>query len=88
MAPQALFHELGHEQERLRREEGLTVLAAMHDLTLAALYGDRVVLVDRGRIVADGAAAEVLTVERIESLYGANVRVVHDGGFAVVPVRE
>jgi iron complex transport system ATP-binding protein len=85
--------DIGHQQqalelvERLRREEGLTVVAAMHDLTLAAQYGDRVVLVDRGRVVADGAARDVLTAARVESLYGASVRIVDDGVFAVVPVR-
>jgi iron complex transport system ATP-binding protein len=71
--------------DRLRREEGLTVVAAMHDLILAAQYGDRVVLVDRGRVVAVGSARDVLTSERVEELYGARVRV-HDG--VVVPVRE
>jgi iron complex transport system ATP-binding protein len=85
--------DIGHQQqalelvERLRREEGLTVVAAMHDLTLAAQDGDRVVLVDRGRVVADGAARDVLTAARVESLYGASVRIVDDGVFAVVPVR-
>ncbi len=85
--------DIGHQQqalelvERLRREEGLTVVAAMHDLTLAAQYGDRVVLVDRGRTVAEGTARDVLTSDRITSLYGARVRVVDDEDFAVVPVR-
>jgi iron complex transport system ATP-binding protein len=85
--------DIGHQQqalelvERLRREEGLTVVAAMHDLTLAAQYGDRVVLVDRGRTVADGAARDVLTSERVAALYGARVRVIDDDGFAIVPVR-
>jgi iron complex transport system ATP-binding protein len=83
--------DIGHQQQvlelvdRLRREEGLTVVAAMHDLTLAAQYGDRVVLVDRGRVVAEGSARDVLTSERVEELYGARVRLV-DG--VVVPVRE
>jgi iron complex transport system ATP-binding protein len=75
--------------DRLRHEEGLTVVAAMHDLTLASQYGDRIVLVDRGRIVAEGAAEEVLTVERLEALYGARVRVVGEGReLVVVPVRS
>ena len=83
--------DIGHQQQvlelvdSLRREEGLTVVAAMHDLTLAAQYGDRVVLVDRGRIVAEGSARDVLTSERVEELYGARVRVV-DG--VVIPVRR
>jgi iron complex transport system ATP-binding protein len=87
--------DIGHQQQvldlvdQLRREEGLTVVAAMHDLTLAAQYGDRIVLVDSGRIVAEGLAADVLTVERLEALYGAKVRVFLDGDHpVVVPVRE
>jgi iron complex transport system ATP-binding protein len=87
--------DVGHQQQvlelvdELRRADGLTVVAAMHDLTLAAQYGDRIVLVDRGRVVAEGGARDVLTEERIASLYGATVRVVHrDGAPAVVPVRR
>jgi iron complex transport system ATP-binding protein len=86
--------DIGHQQhalelvERLRRDGGLTVVAAMHDLTLAGQYGDRVVLVDRGRVVAEGTAREVLTPERVSSLYAARVRVIDDTGFAVVPVRD
>lgn len=87
--------DIGHQQQvlelvdTLRREEGLTVVAAMHDLTLAAQYGDRIVLVDAGRIVAEGLAADVLTAETLEPLYGAKVRVFHDGGRpVVVPVRD
>ena len=48
----------------------------MHELTLASQYGDRIVLVNGGRIVAEGAPAEVLTAERLEALYGARVRIV------------
>jgi iron complex transport system ATP-binding protein len=87
--------DIGHQQQvlelvdGLRHEEGLTVVAAMHDLTLASQYGDRIVLVDGGRIVAEGAAEEVLTVERLEALYGARVRVVGEGReLVVVPVRS
>jgi cobalamin transport system ATP-binding protein len=87
--------DIGHQQQvlelvdRLRREEGLTVVAAMHDLTLASQYGDRIVLVDQGRIVAEGTAAEVLTAERLEALYGAQVRIVGEGReLFVVPVRS
>ena len=86
--------DIGHQQQvfelvdRLRREEGLTVVAAMHDLTLASQYGDRIVLVDGGRIVAEGTATDVLTAERLEELYGARVRIVGEGReLIVVPVR-
>ena len=87
--------DIGHQQqvlelvERLRREQELTVVAAMHDLTLAAQYGDRIVLVDDGRVVAEGSARDVLTSERVASLYGARVRVLdEDGSLAIVPVRS
>jgi iron complex transport system ATP-binding protein len=86
--------DIGHQQhvlelvDELRREGGLTVIAAMHDLTLAAQYGERIVLVDAGQVIADGAAREVLTSSRLSSLYGARVRVLDDGAtLAVVPVR-
>jgi len=73
--------DLGHQQQvlelvdELRHAEGLTVVAAMHDLTLAAQYADRLLLLDRGQVVADGCAEEVLDAERIAALYGAQVRV-------------
>jgi iron complex transport system ATP-binding protein len=86
--------DVGHQQQvlelvdELRRADGLTVIAAMHDLTLAAQYGDRLVLVDRGRVVADGNGRDVLTPARLESLYGANVKVLHhESTPIVIPVR-
>jgi iron complex transport system ATP-binding protein len=73
----------------LRREGGLTVLAAMHDLTLAGQYADRLLLLDGGRIVAAGEVREVLTDELIGRHYGASVRILRDesGAPVVVPVR-
>lgn len=55
--------------------EGLTTVAALHDLNLAAMYCDRLVLLDRGRIAAMGTPAEVLTPERLQAVYGAVVTV-------------
>jgi iron complex transport system ATP-binding protein len=76
--------------DELRAEVGLTVLSAMHDLTLAGQYADRLLLMDGGRIVAGGAAAEVLTRALIGEHYGAEVRIVGepDSGLVVVPVRR
>jgi iron complex transport system ATP-binding protein len=76
--------------DALRRDAGLTVLAAMHDLTLAGQYADRLLLLDRGRIVAAGGVPEVLTPELIARHYGASVRVLRDdeGHPVVVPVRQ
>ena len=73
----------------LRAQSGLTVLSAMHDLTLAGQYADRLVLVDRGRHVASGTPAEVLTEELVARHYGASVRVLNgETGVAVVPLRR
>ncbi len=60
---------------RLNRERGLTVLATMHDLNLAALYFDRLVLLNDGRIVAEGSPREVLTVETIARVFNARVAI-------------
>jgi len=57
------------------REQGLTIVAAMHDLNLAALYFDRLILLNEGRIIADGTPIEVLTERRIHSIFATDVRV-------------
>ena len=59
--------------EKLNRDNGLTVLATMHDLNLAALYFDRLVLLNEGRIVTEGTARQVLSKERVENVFGAQV---------------
>jgi iron complex transport system ATP-binding protein len=86
--------DIGHQQEvlelvdQLRRDRGLTVLATMHDLSLAGEYADRMVLLAGGRVAAVGTPREVLTEELLQVHYRARVRVV-DGahGPLVVPVR-
>jgi iron complex transport system ATP-binding protein len=87
--------DIGHQQQalelvdRLRREHGLTVLSAMHDLTLAGLYSDRLCLLHRGHVVASGTAAHVLRPETLSEFYGVSVTVHHevDGTVVVVPRR-
>jgi iron complex transport system ATP-binding protein len=75
--------------DRLRAERGLTVLATMHDLTLAGQYADQLVMLDAGQVVAAGSATEVLTNENVGRFYGAQVRVIDDpSGPIVVPVRR
>jgi iron complex transport system ATP-binding protein len=74
----------------LRREQELTVIAAMHELTLAGQYADRLALLVEGRLVATGPAVAVLTEPAISEHYGAEVRVIemNGSGTAVVPVRR
>ena len=59
----------------LNREQKITVIAAMHDLNLAALYFDRLVLLKEGVVHADGTPTQVLTEDAIRNIYGASVRV-------------
>ena len=54
----------------LNQRDGTTILAVLHDLNLAARYFPRIVLLDRGRIVADAAPWEALTSDRIRDVFG------------------
>ena len=86
--------DLGRQQQVLElvdalRGDGLTVVSTMHDLTLAGQYADRMLLLDRGAVVADGAAADVLSAENLAAYYGAAVRILRDGGATfVLPQRR
>jgi len=59
----------------LNTEKGLTVIAAMHDLNLASLYFDRLILLKEGRVWADGTPNQVLTEVSISEVFSASVRV-------------
>jgi iron complex transport system ATP-binding protein len=78
------FLDLRHQVQvfelmrRLNRERGLTIVAALHDLNLAALFFPRLVLLRDGKIYRDGSPKEVLTEETIEEIYGIKVRVERD----------
>lgn len=88
--------DIGHQQQalelvaRLREEQGLTVISAMHDLTLAGLYSDRLALLHEGQCVARGAAVDVLQAETLAEFYGVRVTVHHDpdGTVVVIPRRD
>jgi iron complex transport system ATP-binding protein len=88
--------DVGHAQQvldlvdEIRRSCGLTVVAALHDLTLAAQFCDRLVMISGGRVVAEGAPRTVLTESIIRTHYGAEVKVLEDGdgGVVVIPVRD
>jgi iron complex transport system ATP-binding protein len=71
----------------LRRSDGITVVAAMHDLTLAARYSDRVALLVEGELVAEGEPADVLRADVLQRHYGVPVHVLRgpDGELIVVP---
>jgi iron complex transport system ATP-binding protein len=88
--------DIGHQQQafelvaRLRRDHGLTVVSAMHDLTLAGMYADNLALMHEGSVVAYGPAADVLRPETLAEFYGVRVTVHRepDGTVVVIPRRE
>ena len=53
------------------------VLVVLHDLNLATRYADRLVMLEQGRLMADGSPAEVLTPELIARLYDYPAQVIH-----------
>jgi iron complex transport system ATP-binding protein len=59
---------------------GAAVLAIVHELTLAARFADRVIVMERGRIVADGSPTEALIPELIEAVFGVEAVAVDIGG--------
>ncbi len=88
--------DIGHQQQaleriaELRRTEQLTVVSALHDLTLAGTYTERLVMLHHGEVVASGAPADVLTAERLGEVYHVCVTVdvdPDDGTVIVVPRR-
>ena len=70
------------------KAEGVAVLVVLHDLTFAAAYCDRLVLLHQGRMVASGVPSEVVTPEHVQAVYGPHVRVLphpETGAPLVVP---
>ncbi|MFC1906378.1 ABC transporter ATP-binding protein [Chloroflexota bacterium] len=60
---------------RLNVECGLTVIAAMHDLNLASLYFDRLIMLKEGMVSADGTPTQVLTEGIIKEVFTASIKV-------------
>ena len=63
---------------------GRGVIASLHDLGLAARWCSRLVLVARGRVVAEGPPAEVLTPERLRDIYGVTAFLAEANGAPVI----
>ncbi|MBA2353424.1 MAG: ABC transporter ATP-binding protein [Luteitalea sp.] len=74
-------YEVAHLLRVLAHERGLTLLVTTHDLQLAWQVCDRVVLLQAGRVLADGPTRETLTPAHLRALYGVQVdRITHDDG--------
>jgi iron complex transport system ATP-binding protein len=86
--------DVGYQQEvlelidRLCKENKIAVISTMHDLTIAGLYPDELMLLHNGAIHEKGKPEQVLTRENIAEVYGANIEIViSNGTLAVIPVR-
>ena len=73
---------------RWTAKKGGTVLAVVHDLALAARYADRVLILEKGRIVADGKPDEALNPEIIAKIFGVDVDMIKLGDATVPLVRR
>lgn len=88
--------DLRHQEEVLRiaREiavRGQAVIVVLHDLSLAAAYADIIAILDQGRLAATGTPQQVLTADRVETIYGTSVRIIADpdtGRPVVLPRRQ
>ena len=89
------FLDVAHQVEvrdrlaDLTRHLGRTIVMVLHDLNLAARYADHLVAMKDGRIVAEGAPADVVTEETVAEVFGLTSRVVPDpvsGTPMVVPI--
>ncbi|MDQ3691276.1 MAG: ABC transporter ATP-binding protein [Chloroflexota bacterium] len=72
---------------RLRARRGLTVIAVLHDLNLAAAHAPRVAVLDAGRVVADGSPVSILRPDLVREIFGVAVDEAHtaDGRRFLVP---
>jgi iron complex transport system ATP-binding protein len=68
----------------LAAERGLRIVVVLHDLNVAARYADDVVAMREGRVVAQGAVEQVITVEQLTDLYDTPAHVVEVEGRRVV----
>lgn len=67
--------DIGHQIQildllrKLNKERNLTIIIVMHELNLASLYCNRIILLDKGKIFKEGSPEEVLTYQNIETVY-------------------
>jgi len=72
--------DIHHQIEILKLAQSLqiTVILSLHDLNLASHFCNRLILIDRGRIIADGSPTQVLTQQRLQSVYKTAVQIDSD----------
>ena len=77
-------HQVLELVDRVRNERDLSVIAAMHDLTAASQFADRVLVLDAGEVVALGHPDEVLTEDLLQAVYEPSVRVLEVEGSRII----
>lgn len=63
---------------RLNKQNGKTIIIAIHDLHLASKYCDRLILLNEGRIIQDGPPVNVLRKDILENVYGVQIKIFQD----------
>jgi ABC-type cobalamin/Fe3+-siderophores transport system ATPase subunit len=85
-----VYHQL-HIMELLQShaQQGGAVIAALHDLSLAARFCTRLVLMNHGKLVAEGEPVNVLTPENLAQVYGISAHVdCRDDGVVIIPIKR
>jgi iron complex transport system ATP-binding protein len=75
----------------LKRERGMTIVAVIHDLNLAARFADNVVIIKEGKIIARGSPKEVITPNNLAAAFNILARVIEDPVGKtplVIPIRQ
>lgn len=70
-----------HILEKLVKEQDVTIVMILHDLNLASLFANRVILLDNAKIYADGTPQEVLNENNIRKVYGVDTIVTEEDGY-------
>ncbi len=84
------YHQM-HVMELLKQRslKGGSVVVVMHDLSLAARFCDRLVLLKQGRCLVDGSITEVLRNEWLQEAYGITADIIcNENGVAIIPRRD
>jgi iron complex transport system ATP-binding protein len=82
-----LHHQISTlNQIEILKKAGVTVLSTMHDITLGAMYAERIVLMRDGKVMLDGNAASVIHSEELKSAFdhGISVHTLEDGHAVIV----
>jgi len=85
-----VYHQL-HIMELLQQhaQQGGAVIAALHDLSLAARFCNRLVLMNHGKLIAEGEPVNVLTPENLANVYGISAHVdCRDDGVVIIPIKR